>query len=84
VTTLKPSIHNALIHIVDKKPAFAALPLGNVVALVKGDLVSLNASTIAFANALIDGTPVSSFLLFPQYDSMARSFPAFVGKWQCR
>lgn len=68
VTTLKPSIQSALVHIVEKKPAFAALPLGNVVALVKGDIVALNASTYAFSTALVASTPVSTFIYY---------FPAF-------
>lgn len=61
-----PTILDALKEIVIKKPAFDGLPIGGVGALVKQDLISLNASTFAFEAALIAAAPVSctSFFLY--------------------
>lgn len=61
-----PVILDALTAIVAKKPAFQALPLGGVPALVKQDLGNLSASTEAFENALIASTPARIHLaIFP-------------------
>ncbi|KAF8201396.1 hydrophobic surface binding protein [Pholiota molesta] len=52
-----PTILDALNQIVIKKPAFDGLPIGGIGALVKQDLIALNASTVAFENALIAAAP---------------------------
>jgi len=50
-------IHCVLNETVVKKPAFDELPLGDVSALVKSDLISLNASTSELEGALIGTAP---------------------------
>ncbi|KAJ3576360.1 hypothetical protein NP233_g474 [Leucocoprinus birnbaumii] len=57
VLAIEPIIDHALSQIVIKKPAFAALPLGGVPALVLSDLISLKAATGSFAAALIAEAP---------------------------
>ncbi|KAF8157220.1 hypothetical protein B0H34DRAFT_491758 [Crassisporium funariophilum] len=61
VTAFEPTILDALNQIVVKKPAFQALPIGGIPALVKQDLINLSASTSAFEAALIAAAPVSAF-----------------------
>ncbi|KAG6839947.1 hypothetical protein C0991_010142 [Blastosporella zonata] len=51
------TIDDALTKIAARQPAFAALPLGGVPALVKQDLSNLNASTNALETALIAVAP---------------------------
>ena len=55
-----PVIEDALTNIVLKKPSFTALIVGD--ALVLQDLQKLNASTVAFENALVAIAPVSLVL----------------------
>ncbi|THH14456.1 hypothetical protein EW146_g5882 [Bondarzewia mesenterica] len=57
VQALEPNITSALQNIVEKKPAFEALPIGGIPALVEQDLQTLESDTSAFANALIANTP---------------------------
>jgi len=57
VQGFEPSILDSLTQIVIKKPAFQNLPLGGIPALVKQDLINLNASTFAFEAALIASAP---------------------------
>ncbi|KAF5324165.1 hypothetical protein D9619_011329 [Psilocybe cf. subviscida] len=57
VDALKPTILSALTGIVTVKPAFAALPVGGIPALVKSDLSNLSAATTAFEDALIASAP---------------------------
>jgi hypothetical protein len=63
VQAIQPTIISALNGIAAKKPAFDALPLGGVSALVKQDLATLGSDTMAFENALTASAPVSSFLI---------------------
>jgi len=58
VQGLEPAIISTLDDIVDKKPAFVALPIGGIPALVLQDLENLSASTVTFENALISKSPV--------------------------
>ncbi|KAE9403029.1 hypothetical protein BT96DRAFT_917813 [Gymnopus androsaceus JB14] len=57
VEGFEPTIINALAGIVAKKPAFDALPLGGVSALVKEDLATLQTDTKAFENGLVADSP---------------------------
>ncbi|KAF5383130.1 hypothetical protein D9615_004816 [Tricholomella constricta] len=57
---LEPVIKHALVGIVDRRPAFTALPIGGIPALVKQDLNNLSASTIALEDALVSVTPESA------------------------
>ncbi|KAF4616657.1 hypothetical protein D9613_008347 [Agrocybe pediades] len=57
VQGFEPTILNALSGIVAKKPAFQALPIGGIPALVKQDLINLNASTSKFEAQLIASAP---------------------------
>ncbi|KAJ7051307.1 hydrophobic surface binding protein [Mycena amicta] len=57
VEAIEPIILDALQDIVVKKPAFAALPIGGLPALIYVDLQNLQNATIAFANALIADSP---------------------------
>ncbi|KAF8960436.1 hydrophobic surface binding protein [Flammula alnicola] len=57
VQAFEPTILDALTQIVVKKPAFTALPIGGIPALIKQDLINLNASTFAFEAALIANAP---------------------------
>ncbi|KAK1230748.1 hypothetical protein PQX77_006154 [Marasmius sp. AFHP31] len=57
VQALVPTIQHALQQIVAKKPAFDALPVGGIPALVLQDLRNLNTDTGAFADALIAKSP---------------------------
>ncbi|KAF9445147.1 hypothetical protein P691DRAFT_735440 [Macrolepiota fuliginosa MF-IS2] len=59
VNVIRPIIEDALTAIVAKKPAFDALPLGGVSALVLQDLQALSADTQTLATALIAATPAS-------------------------
>ncbi|KAJ3741468.1 hydrophobic surface binding protein [Lentinula detonsa] len=59
VEAFEPTILDALTGIVAKKPAFDALPLGGVSALVAEDLVTLSTNTKDFENALIADTPAN-------------------------
>ncbi|KAJ4479340.1 hydrophobic surface binding protein [Lentinula aciculospora] len=56
VSGFEPAILDALTGIVAKKPAFDALPLGGLSALVASDLAILSADTKNFENALIANT----------------------------
>ena len=58
VKAIVPTILNALQEIVVKKPAFDGLPVSGIGALVKEDLINLNASTTDFEEALISAAPV--------------------------
>ncbi|KAK7034600.1 hypothetical protein VNI00_012231 [Paramarasmius palmivorus] len=53
VEAIEPTIESALTGIVEKKPAFDALPIGGVSALVRQDLNNLNTDTLALADSLI-------------------------------
>ncbi|KAJ3926776.1 MAG: hydrophobic surface binding protein [Lentinula lateritia] len=57
VEGFEPTIVDALVGIVAKKPAFDALPLGGVSALVAQDLAILSTDTKDFENGLIANTP---------------------------
>ncbi|KAK7463025.1 hypothetical protein VKT23_007607 [Stygiomarasmius scandens] len=57
VAAIEPTILDALSAIAEKQPAFAALPIGGIPALVLQDLQNLDAATTAFSNALIDNAP---------------------------
>ncbi|KAF5337821.1 hypothetical protein D9758_015710 [Tetrapyrgos nigripes] len=57
VNGFEPTIIDALNAIITKKPAFDALPLGGVSALVKQDLAQLSAATAALETALINEAP---------------------------
>ncbi|THV02018.1 hypothetical protein K435DRAFT_775754 [Dendrothele bispora CBS 962.96] len=57
VNGFEPTIIDALNAIVAKKPAFDALPLGGVSALVKQDLAQLATATEALENSLINEAP---------------------------
>ncbi|KAH9478054.1 hypothetical protein JR316_0010291 [Psilocybe cubensis] len=57
VQALEPIIIDTVTQIVNKKPAFQALPIGGIPALVKQDLINLNASTSKFEAALIGSAP---------------------------
>ncbi|KAE9410062.1 hydrophobic surface binding protein [Gymnopus androsaceus JB14] len=57
VEAFEPTILDALAGIVAKLPAFEALPLGGVPALVAADLATLQADTKDFENGLIADTP---------------------------
>ncbi|KAF7300049.1 Hydrophobic surface binding protein [Mycena kentingensis (nom. inval.)] len=57
VEAIEPTIFDALEQIVVKKPAFQALPIGGLPALILQDLTNLKTSTVAFANALIADSP---------------------------
>ncbi|KAF9255827.1 hydrophobic surface binding protein [Marasmius fiardii PR-910] len=57
VEAIEPTILHALQTIVAKKPAFDALPIGGVPALVLQDLQNLSTDTTAFADALIAKSP---------------------------
>ncbi|KAJ3856849.1 hydrophobic surface binding protein [Lentinula lateritia] len=57
VDGFEPTIVDALVGIVAKKPAFDALPLGGVSALVAQDLATLSTDTKDFENGLIANTP---------------------------
>ncbi|KAJ7676209.1 hydrophobic surface binding protein A-domain-containing protein [Mycena rosella] len=57
VEAIEPTILDALTDIVIKKPAFAALPIGGLPALILQDLTNLKASTVAFAAALVANAP---------------------------
>ncbi|PPQ69844.1 hypothetical protein CVT24_003183 [Panaeolus cyanescens] len=57
VAGFAPNIDNALVGIVEKKPAFAALPIGGLPALIHQDLNNLKASTDGYATALVDNAP---------------------------
>ncbi|KAJ7587078.1 hydrophobic surface binding protein [Mycena floridula] len=57
VEAIEPTISDVLTVIVAKKPAFQALPLGGVPALILQDLTFLSGNVTAFANALIADSP---------------------------
>ncbi|KAF8189495.1 hydrophobic surface binding protein [Mycena galopus ATCC 62051] len=57
VEAFEPVILDALTDIVVKKPAFAALPIGGLPALILVDLQNLKTATVAFANGLITIAP---------------------------
>ncbi|KAJ3570981.1 hypothetical protein NP233_g4047 [Leucocoprinus birnbaumii] len=57
IQDLQTNIDSALTGIVAKKPAFDALPVGGVSALVAQDLNDLNTSNSALEDALIAATP---------------------------
>jgi len=57
VSSFEPTIEHALSQIIAKKPAFQALPIGGIPALVKQDLSNLSASTNALETALIASAP---------------------------
>jgi hypothetical protein len=59
VAGFAPSVNQTLTDIVAKKPVFAALPIGGVIALVHGDLANLGASTSSFGSALIACAPAA-------------------------
>jgi len=59
VEAFAPTIIHALEGIVVKKPAFQALPIGGIPALVLQDLKDLQTNAAEFANALIDISPES-------------------------
>ncbi|KAK7061392.1 hydrophobic surface binding protein [Favolaschia claudopus] len=57
VEAIEPTILDALTQIVVKKPAFQALPIGGLPALILQDLKNLKAATSSFANGLITIAP---------------------------
>jgi len=57
VNTVSPIIQDALSKIVAKKPAFTALPIGGIPALILSDLKTLNNDTMAFEKALVAIAP---------------------------
>ncbi|KAJ7027979.1 hydrophobic surface binding protein [Mycena alexandri] len=57
VTAFEPTILDALKGIAAKEPAFAALPIGGIPALILADLKTLRTDTGAFAQALIAAAP---------------------------
>ncbi|KAJ7888325.1 hydrophobic surface binding protein [Mycena olivaceomarginata] len=57
VEAIEPTILDALTNIVVKKPAFAALPIGGLPALILQDLKNLKTATVAFANGLVSIAP---------------------------
>ncbi|KAE9391946.1 hydrophobic surface binding protein [Gymnopus androsaceus JB14] len=57
VEAFEPTIIDALISLAQKVPAFSALPLGGVLALIKQDVVDLDAETKNLENAMIADTP---------------------------
>ncbi|KAJ7488294.1 hydrophobic surface binding protein [Mycena latifolia] len=57
VEAIEPIILDALTDIVVKKPAFAALPIGGLPALILQDLQNLKVATSAFASALVANAP---------------------------
>ncbi|KAF9459839.1 hydrophobic surface binding protein [Collybia nuda] len=59
VNAFEPTIQHALVGIVEKRPAFQALPIGGIPALVLQDLKDLNTNTVAFSDALITNAPDS-------------------------
>ncbi|KAF8157223.1 hydrophobic surface binding protein [Crassisporium funariophilum] len=59
VQAFEPTIQHALTEIVVKKPAFQALPIGGLPALILQDLNNLKTGTVAFSNALIAAAPPS-------------------------
>ncbi|CAA7268911.1 unnamed protein product [Cyclocybe aegerita] len=73
VQAFEPTILDALTQVVAKKAAFAALPIGGIPALVKQDLINLNASTFAFEAALISTAPTD---LVPTATSIKSSIDA--------
>ncbi|EJD50706.1 hydrophobic surface binding protein [Auricularia subglabra TFB-10046 SS5] len=56
---LEPIIIHALDGVVEKKAAFAALPIGGIPALVKQDISTLSTDTKAFENAILAIAPAS-------------------------
>ncbi|KAH8831944.1 hydrophobic surface binding protein [Flagelloscypha sp. PMI_526] len=58
VHALQPTIVDALNVIVQKKPAFDALPLNGISTIVLNDLKGLNASVAGFADSLIAISPL--------------------------
>ncbi|KAF5324078.1 hypothetical protein D9619_011222 [Psilocybe cf. subviscida] len=59
ITNLLPTIKDALDGVVAKKPAFAALPVGNIPPLILLDLKSLQGNTSDFCTALDSRVPAS-------------------------
>ncbi|KAJ7106663.1 hydrophobic surface binding protein A-domain-containing protein [Mycena epipterygia] len=57
VVAIEPVILNALQGIAAKEPAFAALPIGGIPALILADLQTLKTNTTSFATALINAAP---------------------------
>ncbi|KDR66234.1 hypothetical protein GALMADRAFT_81133 [Galerina marginata CBS 339.88] len=57
VEAVEPIIDDSLIGIVAKKPAFQALPIGGLPALILQDLTFLKGNTSAFSDALIASAP---------------------------
>ncbi|KAF9041541.1 hydrophobic surface binding protein [Panaeolus papilionaceus] len=57
VAAFSPNIQHALSEIIVKKPAFAALPIGGLPALIYQDLNKLKTSTGGFATALVTNAP---------------------------
>ncbi|KAJ7917166.1 hydrophobic surface binding protein [Mycena leptocephala] len=57
VEAIEPTILDALTDIVVKKPAFAALPIGGLPALILQDLKNLKTATVAFAAGLVAIAP---------------------------
>jgi hypothetical protein len=55
---LETPIKTGLTNIVAKKPAFQALPVGGLVALVKQDIFDLKNNTDAFGAACLAACPV--------------------------
>ncbi|KAJ7274905.1 hydrophobic surface binding protein [Mycena rebaudengoi] len=57
IEAIEPKILDALTVIARKEPAFAALPIGGIPALILQDLKNLQTATIAFSTALITNAP---------------------------
>lgn len=57
--TLEPIIIHALDGVIAKKAAFAALPIGGIVNVVKQDINTLSTDTKAFENAILAIAPAA-------------------------
>ncbi|KAF8171205.1 hydrophobic surface binding protein A-domain-containing protein [Mycena galopus ATCC 62051] len=69
IETIVPSVLDSLVYIVDKKPAFEALPTGGFPALFVQDLQNLQNASVGFGNALINTAPAC-----PIYDILVADF----------
>ena len=59
VQTFETNLVNTLSQIVAKRSTIGAVPIGGLPALIKQDLINVNASITAFDAALIESVPVS-------------------------
>ncbi|KAJ7096650.1 hydrophobic surface binding protein [Mycena belliarum] len=59
VEAFEPTILDGLVQIAAKQPAFAALPISGIPALILQDLQTLKTDTVNFADALIANAPAT-------------------------